>query len=81
MRCLETRRTADGYRRRRYEDGKIRFTTIEVPLETWNAINEAERAQVKARVFAYRDLGWSLNKVSYVMGIPRSTLHRWLHRG
>jgi len=35
-RCLETRATAEGFKRRRYEDeGGARRTTIEIPLELW----------------------------------------------
>lgn len=91
MKCLETRRTADGFKRRRYEDAGVRFTTIEVPVTVWNAINRQGRAkdraaqheralartQLRLRVLAYRDGGASPAKVAYVVGVPLRTVQRW----
>ena len=92
MKCLETRTTADGFKRRRYErPNKTRFTTIEVPLAVWNGINKqgrgagrAEawlrgqlRSQLRQRARAHRDAGWTARKTAYVMGIPIRTIQRW----
>lgn len=91
MKCLETRRTADGFKRRRYEDNGVRFTTIEVPVTVWNAINKQGRAkdraaqagralartQLRARVLGYRDAGWAAGKAAYVACVPLRTVQRW----
>jgi hypothetical protein len=44
MRCLETRPTGDGFRRRRYEaDDGTRHTTIEVPMQLWREMVKASK--------------------------------------
>ena len=45
MRCLETRTTAEGFKRRRYEDRHgTRSTTIEIPVALFNQLVAASRA-------------------------------------
>ena len=47
MKCLETRKTPDGYKRRRYElDDGQRQTTIEIPMDLWNQIQKALKKQI-----------------------------------
>lgn len=91
MKCLETRRTADGFKRRRYEDNGVRFTTIEVPITVWNEINKQGRAKdraaqherahgcamVKHQVHIYRDFGDSPATASEIYGVPMRTVQRW----
>ncbi|MGA0895608.1 MAG: hypothetical protein ACO3S5_13370 [Ilumatobacteraceae bacterium] len=53
MRCLETRETPDGFRRRRYEvDGmRERITTYEVPAQVLRAIG---MSLVRQRIEVFR---------------------------
>lgn len=52
MKCLETRTTRDGFRRRRYRtDYGTTITTIEVPEAIW-------RGTVNLKVAARRTVGW-----------------------
>ena len=49
MKCLETRLTPEGYKRRRYESaGGLRHTTIEVPIEVWRGVNRQGRGNDRA---------------------------------
>jgi transcriptional regulator with PAS, ATPase and Fis domain len=49
MKCLETRVTPEGFKRRRYEVTKgVRHTTIEVPIELWQAVNATSTARARA---------------------------------
>ena len=49
MRCLETRITPEGYKRRRYESaGGLRHTTYEIPAEVWRALNRQGRGNDRA---------------------------------
>jgi hypothetical protein len=91
VKCLETRTTVDGFKRRRYEDAGVRFSTIEVPLAVWNTINKqgrardratqawraAARAQLRLRVLDYKAQGWSARKAAYVSSVPLRTVQRW----
>lgn len=91
MKCLETRRTADGFKRRRYEDNGVRFTTIEVPVTVWNAINKQGRAKDRAaqsaralarsvlryKVLAYKWNKQSPGKAAKETGVPLRTVQRW----
>lgn len=95
MRVLETRKTPDGFRRRRYEgaDG-VRFNTIEVPLPVWNSINKAGRAQqraqewlrarqreaLRARAVALVESGWKPLAVAHELGAPVRSVQRWVQK-
>lgn len=47
MKCLETRKTPDGYKRRRYQlDDGTRQTTIEIPINLWYQIQKALQTQI-----------------------------------
>jgi hypothetical protein len=91
-RCLETRTTKDGFKRRKYQavNGVI-TRTIEVPIEVWNHINRMGRASDRAaqwRRTRERDAlrmkacelmqaGWKPLAVSSELGVPVRTLQRW----
>lgn len=91
-RCLETRATPEGHKRRRYTDGVVRWTTIEVPLEAWRALNHQgrgndrtaarqralERARQRARAQALHQQGWKPLAIAHAMSIPVRTIHRWV---
>ncbi len=48
-RCLETRITPEGFKRRRYQSAPgVRHTTIEVPIELWQAVNATSTARARA---------------------------------
>lgn len=92
MKCLETRRTPEGFKRRRYErDDGQRFTTLEVPAELWAWLNnqgrgqnrlaeiqrEQEREAVRAAGRALLAQGWKPLAVSSQLAIPVRTVQRW----
>lgn len=92
MRCLETRETPEGYRRRRYESATgFRWTTIEVPIEVWRRVNtvgrqrnraaQAERAIERERKAHQLRLlvanGSSVADAAIALQIPLSTARRW----
>ena len=91
-RCLETRATPDGFRRRRYQrDDGVRFTTIEVPLQVWTHLNkmgrgsnraaqwERARAREAVRKQALQHLaaGWKAIASAHELGVPVRTVQRW----
>jgi hypothetical protein len=90
-RCLETRRTPEGFRRRRYEQDGVRFTTIEVPMEAWTALNRQgrgndraaarqrhlTRARLRGRAVDLYQRGWKPLAISHDLGVPVRTIQRW----
>ena len=92
MKCLETRATPEGFKRRRYqrEDG-LRVTTIEVPLSVWQSINsqgrgadraaqwgrERNREAIRARAVALVRDGWKPLAVASEMGLAVRNVQRW----
>ena len=89
-RCLETRATTEGFKRRRYTDGVDRWSTIEVPLEMWTVLNRPGRATpaVRLRTLAreqqvacaralHKD-GWKPEAIAHHMSLPLRTIHRWV---
>lgn len=49
MKCLETRTTPEGFKRRRYQSAAgVRHTTIEVPVELWVAVNATSTTRARA---------------------------------
>lgn len=90
-RCLETRRTPEGFRRRRYEQDGVRFTTIEVPLEVWRGAVRHDR--VADRLAAWRrrqdaqakkqaalrllQQGWKPAAVANETGFTERAVQRW----
>ena len=90
-RCLETRTTPDGFKTRRYEreDG-TRFSTIEVPLPTWNGVNSAgrardrkaqwvrgqERASLHAKALEHYREGWKAEASAHELGLKIWTIYR-----
>jgi hypothetical protein len=91
MRCLETRKTPQGYTRRRYERGDgVRFTTIEVPLIVWRGINRQgdgdratqwararERDAVRLLALQHLNEGWKAIASAHELGVPVRTIQRW----
>jgi Homeodomain-like domain len=92
VKCLETRTTPEGYKRRRYESaGGLRHTTIEVPLIVWSGINKQGRANnraaawTRARGRESKQLqaqhlvahGWRKAAVAAELGVPLRTVQRW----
>lgn len=92
MKCLETRRTPEGFKRRRYVTPEgVRFSTIEVPLPVWNAINKQGHAHDRAKQWARaraRDAlrmraiehlrqGWKAIASAHELGVPVRTVERW----
>lgn len=86
MKCLETRTTIEGFKRRRYEDNGARFTTIEVPIDLWKklcikAIRKgirADRAAEIQRAKLLRQNEWSVDEISVELGVSMSTVVTWL---
>ena len=93
MKCLSTRATPEGYKRRRYESPSgARHTTIEVPLKVWdrlsksgsprNRIAEAERAlereSLKRQALALSLYVKSMRLIARRLGLPATTVRRWI---
>lgn len=92
MKCLETRRTPEGFRRRRYlrEDG-VRITTLEVPIEIWNGsvrhdqvrrrmesrARALARASTKFRGQELLRAGWKPEAVASELNVTTSCAQRW----
>lgn len=93
MKCLETRLTSEGYKRRRYESPLgVRYTTVEIPIEVWRALNkqgrgadrisawgrarERERQQAQARAL-YR-AGRAAKDIAELLKKPVRTVNRWI---
>lgn len=77
MKCLETRTTPEGYKRRRYESaGGLRHTTIEVPLAVWNGINKQGRANNRAAAWQRaRDLESKRLQAQHLVAQGHSKAH------
>ena len=90
-RCLETRRTPEGFRRRRYEQDGVRFTTIEVPVEVWRAVARPDRiaralagrenaaAQARRRALGEHLLaqGWKPAAVANELNVSEAAVRQW----
>lgn len=92
-RCLETRITPEGFKRRRYQSPTgVRSTTIEVPIELWQAVNgrgasyiryaqamfHEERQSLKRQGLALVASGLSQREVARRLGVQASTVNRWI---
>jgi DNA-binding NarL/FixJ family response regulator len=92
VKCLSTRTTPEGFKRRRYQSaGGLRHTTIEIPFEVWQELNKDGKgtshaaAVAEAQDSASRQLqvisllrsGMPAIEVSMRTGIQLSTVHRW----
>ena len=92
MKCLETRRRADGLRWRKYRtvDGVI-VTTVEVPAPVWRALNHAgggnnrmaawqrgmDRLKKRVEVLRLAAEGWKPLAIESETGVPARTVNRW----
>lgn len=93
MKCLETRTTAEGYKRRRYATAAgHRFSTIEIPLEVWVRVNGVgrqrdraaqanralEREGLRRQALALCAAGRTPRDASAALGVPKRTIQRWV---
>lgn len=93
MKCLETRRRADGLRWRRYrDDNGVILHTVEVPDTVWRAINRVGRASdrlaqwrrvvdrkvKRAEVLRLAAAGWKPVAIESHTGVPVRTVQRWV---
>lgn len=92
IKCLETRVTPDGIKRRRYEhpDG-TRMSTVEVPLQLWASVCAGGRAAgAKAAWFRKQEMaakqkqalqlsaaGQNDGAIALQIGVSRRTVSRW----
>jgi hypothetical protein len=88
-RCLETRATPEGHRRRRYADGSV---TIEVPLSAWQFLNRAGRGQdrvaahkrevqreaVRRRAVELAQGGWKPLAIAHELEVSERSVQRWI---
>jgi hypothetical protein len=94
-RCIDSRPTSEGYRKRRYRDDlDVETTTIEVPMTVWKAINKQgrdnDRAAQHMRMVEKRrkiatackhwHLGWKAIASAHEIGVPVRTVQRWRAR-
>ncbi len=93
MKCLETRVTPEGFKRRRYEVTKgVRHTTIEVPIELWQAVNatstareraaqaqrKLERESARRQVLMLAAHGENGHRIAQRLNLPQRTVYRWI---
>lgn len=94
MKCLSTRTTPEGFKRRRYEsEHGSRHTTIEVPLTLWTYMNKAGRSRNRVdqimRAQARQHLKaaaikmaampeWRTIAIANELGMPVRTVQRWI---
>ena len=93
MKCLSTRRTPDGFKRRRYEDSNgVRFTTIEVPMPVWKGVASGPRVAARlvkwlhgremagrrARALALHAAGWKPEAIANEVGVTTRSVQRWV---
>lgn len=92
-RVLETRTTAHGFRRRRYErsDG-ARYTTIEVPSELWRSfcragaasemlsarLRKADWASKRRQAVMLASHGYRMADIAQAVGASYVTVCRWV---
>lgn len=92
MKCIDSRRLPNGYRRRRYlrPDGQ-QLVTIEVPMVVWTAINKQgrdhdraaahlralSRSAVHAQALRHLREGWKAVASAHELGVPVRTVQRW----
>lgn len=96
MKCLETRQTPEGFKRRRYESAaKVRHTTIEVPIEIWRRVNTVGSQQDRAtqvqrtldrdsqqrQAVSLCATGKSMRATARAMQLPEATVRRWVTKG
>ncbi len=95
MKCIVSRPSAEGRRRRYRRDDGTTLDTIEVPLSVWRAINrqgrgndraaayarEIERRRVRHCAVALVDAGWKIIAVAHELKIPVRTIQRWKKEG
>ena len=88
-RCLETRTTPEGLRRRRYVDGSV---TIEVPLSAWKYLNRqgrgndrvaahqraVQRDAVRRRAVELGTQGWKPLAIANELKVPVRSVQRWM---
>jgi DNA-binding NarL/FixJ family response regulator len=93
VKCLETRRTPDGLRRRRYStaDGARTFSTVEVPASVLYGITSRARLRERLKAWSRRqealdkreralqlvDAGWKPVAVAHELGLAVRTIERW----
>lgn len=95
MKCLATRLTSEGHKRRRYQrDDGTRMSTIEIPLALYKAFdrqgrrkNRAEqwlRAQgretLRGRARMLVLEGWRTIAIASELKVPVRTVQRWVAR-
>ena len=94
MKCLETRTTPQGFKRRRYVSaGGVRSTTIEVPFDLWQQVNgqgrnrdraaavlrKQERASLAAQARGLYLAGKSSRQVAALLGCSPRSVMRWVN--
>ncbi len=92
MKCLETRTTPEGFKRRRYRTASnVIQRTIEVPLELWDRVNSVGRQRDRAaevmrtidkqskkrQAIALRKNGVERSEVAKAVGVSVRTVSRW----
>lgn len=91
VRCLETRKDKDGFRRRRYQLDQLILKTIEVPVELWNRVNTQGRSRNRVaevlrslnrdaqflEVKLQQAAGWTVAESASEMQLPIGTVKGW----
>lgn len=95
MKCIDSRPSPDGRRRKYRHPGGLITETIEVPLVVWRHVNtqgrgsnriEAFRRTIERRRMKHCAVelvraGWKPLAVAHEIGIPVRTVQRWAKEG
>jgi hypothetical protein len=94
MKCVETRRTTEGFRRRRYVTSYGTIRTIEIPESVFKALDQKK---IKRRMagwnrnqmwrllcvmsMQHKQQGWKALASAHELGIDVRTVQRWWQQG
>lgn len=91
-RVIETRIDPEGLIRRRREDGYVRYTTVEIPIEVYRGVKTRihERLEkwrrriavdtVRARGLVLLADGWKPEAVANELNVATATVQKWRRR-
>ncbi len=77
-RVLSTRVSPDGFKRRRYDEGGLRHTTIEIPIELYKQHMEASKVYEEAKAKGLLLEGYHYTKVMELLGVPRDEVKQYM---
>lgn len=91
MKCIDSRPSDAGRRRKYIDDDGVKHETIEVPLDLWRALTRVGRAQdraaewkrartrglVQQAALKHKTEGIGATQSAMMLGMPVRTVQRW----